>query len=275
VTGARIPLAGTSELRPAWRRTRAIRGVLALALVVLVVVAAIVSNRPPAHAVRFLPRASNGIIVLDLSASISSDTFNRIGETLDELASTNGRYGLVVFSDVAYQALPPGTPSAALVPYARYFKAPPQKTPGLLPAFPVNPWTDSFSAGTRISAGLGLAFSIIKSDRLAHPGVILISDLDDDPSDAGKPLAAAMFAFRTEHVAVRVVALNPSPSDQAMFENLLGAASHLTQAHLPGDRTTTRSAGFPYPLAALAVVIALALAANELFGRSLSWEARA
>lgn len=272
-TASRIPLAGTSELRPAWRRTRAIRGALALALVALVVVAAIVSTRPASRPLRFLPRASNGILVLDLSASISSDTFDRIGETLDELAATNGRYGLVVFSDVAYEALPPGTPSAALLPYARFFKVPPQKTPGLLPSFPVNPWNDSFSAGTRISAGLGLAFSIIRSEHLAHPGVILISDLDDDPGDAGKPLAAAMFAFRAEHVAVRVVALNPSPNDQALFEKLLGAATHLTQARLPGDRQTTSSPGFPYALGVLALLIALALAANELYGRSLSWEA--
>jgi hypothetical protein len=274
VIDARIPLADARELRPAWRRTRAIRGALALALVVLVVVAAIVSTRPATHPLHILPRASNGIVVLDLSASISSDTFERIGETLDELAATNGRYGLVLFSDVAYEALPPGTPSAALVPYARFFKAPVQKTPGLLPAFPVNPWTDSFSAGTRISAGLGLAFSIIKSEHLAHPGVILISDLDDDPDDSGKPLAAAMLAFRSEHVAVRVVALNASPNDQALFEQLLGAASHLTQARLPGDRQVTSGARVPRRLVALAVVIALALAANELFGRSLSWEAR-
>ena len=68
--------------------------------------------------VQLLPKESNAIVVLDLSASISSDTFNRIGETLDQLAATNGRYGLIVFSDVAYQALPPGTPSAQLRPFS-------------------------------------------------------------------------------------------------------------------------------------------------------------
>ena len=58
--------------------------------------------------------ATDGLVVLDLSASISTDTYARIGATLDELADTGGRYGLIVFSDTAYLALPPGTPAAEL-----------------------------------------------------------------------------------------------------------------------------------------------------------------
>jgi hypothetical protein len=265
-----IPLADGAELAPLWRRTRAVRGVLACALVALVVVTALLSSRPTSHPLRFLPRASNGIVVLDLSASISSDTFNRIGETLDELASTNGRYGLVVFSDVAYEALPPGTPSSALLPYARYFKVPTASSSGLSLAFPVNPWTNSFSAGTRISAGLGRALELIRSDHIGHPGVILISDLDDDPGDAVS-LESIIEAYRQLGVAVKVVALNPAPNDQQRFEELLGQAAQISQAHLPGDRVAASSSSFPVALAVLAVVIALALAANELFGARLTW----
>ena len=117
-----------------------------------------------------------------MSASISTDTFQRIGATLRRSGQTNGRYGLVIFSDVAYQALPPGTPSAALKPYARYFTLPAAQN-GFLPQIPLNPWTNSFSGGTRIAAGLALALKIIQTKRLAHPAVILVSDLDDDPGD--------------------------------------------------------------------------------------------
>jgi hypothetical protein len=266
----RIPFADIAELRPAWRRTVVIRGALVVALVALLAVAALLASRPTSHPLRFLPRASNGIVVLDLSASISSDTFNRIGETLDELAATNGRYGLVVFSDVAYQALPPGTPSSQLLPFARYFRVPDQTTPGLGPQFPTNPWTNPFSAGTRISAGLGLALNVIHTQRLSHPGVILISDLDDDPGDL-ENLASSALAYRQQGIDIRIVALNPAPQDEQLFGKLLGDASHITQAHLPGDRTSTTSSHFPTALALLAVVIALALAANELFSPRLTW----
>lgn len=269
---AHIPLGDAGELAPAWRRTRVVRGVLAAALAVLIVATALLVSSPTTHTLRFLPEQSNGIVVLDLSASISSDTFNRIGETLDELAATNGRFGLVVFSDVAYQALPPGTPSSALRPYARYFKVPEQTTPGLAPSFPVNPWTSSFSAGTRISSGLGLAFNVIRSERLARPGVILISDLDDDPGD-DVPLRSIALAYRHEAVRLRIVALNPAPNDQERFSQLLGPAASITQANLPGEQTATSHASFPTGLAVLAIVIALALAANELVSARLTWSA--
>ncbi|MEO9176249.1 MAG: vWA domain-containing protein [Gaiellales bacterium] len=268
---AAIPLVGAGELRRVFRRTRLIRLALAVALVALVLVTALLASRPTSHPLRFLPRASNGIIVLDLSASISSDTFNRIGETLDELAGTNGRYGLILFSDVAYEALPPGTPSASLRPYARYFKVPPQAAPGLLASFPLNPWASSFSAGTRISAGLGLALQLIRQQRLSHPGVILISDLDDDPADLGN-VARGILAYRQLGYDLRIVALDPSPDDRDRFRALLNNAARITNANLPGDRTSSSGARFPVALASLVALVALLLAANELHGARLSWE---
>jgi hypothetical protein len=265
-----LPLADLADLARAWRRTSVVRAVLAVALVALVLAAAVVGSRPASQPMRFLPRASNGIVVLDLSASISSDTFNRIGQTLSELSATNGRYGLVAFSDVAYQALPPGTPSSALAPFARYFQVPDQTSPGLAPAFPTNPWTNSFSAGTRISAGLGLALKILRSQRLSHPGVILISDLDDDPGDL-ENLASSALAYRRLGIEIHIVALNPSPQDTQRFSQLLGDATHITLAHLPGDRTVGGATHFPIWIAVLAAIVALALAGNELTSARLTW----
>ena len=121
--------------------------------------------------------------MLDVSASISTDTYSRIGGTLPRSRDSGGRFGLVVFSDQAYEALPPGTPAADLAPLVRYFTLPQQTQPGFAPTFPPNPWRATFSAGTRISAGLELAHRIALEDKPRRPTVVLVSDLDDDPSD--------------------------------------------------------------------------------------------
>lgn len=264
-----IPLADLPRLERARRRTALVRATLAVALIALVVTAAAAATHQQGHTLRFLPNGSNGIVVLDLSASISSDTFERIGKTLDQLASTNGRYGLVIFSDIAYEALPPGTPSAELKPYARFFIPGPTQ-PGFLPAFPVNPWTNSFTGGTRIAAGLGLALQIIQAQHLKHPGVVLVSDLDDDPGDI-KSLASVALAYRQLGIPVHIVALNPNPDDQQLFGNLLAQAATIQHAQLPGQRSKRSGASVPPWLAALAVLVALGLAGNELWSARLTW----
>jgi len=264
-----LPLADYGRLEHAHRRTTIIRAALAALLAGLVVAAAVAATRPSAKTISFLPQGSTGIVVLDLSASISTDTYQRIGKTLTELAGTNGRYGLVVFSDVAYQALPPGTPSAALKPYARYFTLP-SVSNGFLPQFPINPWTNSFSGGTRIAAGLGLALRIIQVQHLKQPAVVLVSDLDDDPGDL-KSLAGVSLAYRQDGIPVRIVALDPQPKDEALFGRLLERAATVQHAQLPGERAQTVGAAAPPVLATLVALVALALAANELWGARLSW----
>jgi hypothetical protein len=264
-----VPIADFRWLEPARRRTTIVRLVLAGTLVALVAGAIVASARPQSPTLRFLPRGSTGIVVLDLSASISSDTYQRIGQTLRELASTNGRYGLVVFSDIAYQALPPGTPSAELKPYARYFTLPPTQG-GFLPEFPTNPWTNSFSGGTRISAGLGLALRIVQQEHVAKPAIVLVSDLDDDPGDI-QHLAGVALAYRQANIPVRVVALDPQPNDQQLFARLLERAATVEHARLPGERASTTGAPVPEWLAALTVAVALVLGANELWAARLDW----
>jgi hypothetical protein len=264
-----IPLAGAEGLGRLRRRTSLVRAALAAALVAAIAGTIVASAHPQSPTLRFLPRGTSGIVVLDLSASISSDTYQRIGQTLRELASTNGRYGLVVFSDVAYQALPPGTPSAELKAYARYFTLP-RAPSGFLPAFPANPWTNDFSGGTRISAGLGLALQIIRTADVAKPAIVLVSDLDDDPGDI-QHLAGVALAYRQANIPVRVVALDPQPQDQQLFARLLERAAVVEHARLPGERARTTGAPVPEWLAALTVVVALLLAANELWGARLEW----
>ena len=125
-----IPLADAGALRPAATRTLLVRIALAATLAGLVVAAALVSRHPHTETIVTLPAHSSAIVVLDVSASISADTYSRIGATLSSLARSDGRYGLVVFSDQAYEALPPGTGSQrsraarALLHAASAFEAP-------------------------------------------------------------------------------------------------------------------------------------------------------
>jgi hypothetical protein len=271
MTAGSIPIADFRRLERARRRTGIIRVTLAAGLIALLVAGAAAATRDTQRTLQFLPNGSSGIVVLDLSASISSDTFQRIGETLRELAATNRRYGLVVFSDVAYQALPPGTPSASLKPYARFFTLPPARG-GFLPAFPVNPWTNSFTGGTRIAAGLGLALRVIQAQHLRHPGVILVSDLDDDPGDL-KSLASVSLAYRHLGIPVRIVGLNPQPADQQLFSNLLAGTAKQQAARLPSERVRQSGSSIPALLAVVTVLVALALGANELWSARLRWAA--
>jgi hypothetical protein len=222
------------------------------------------------NAVVPLPHASTAIVVLDVSASISSDTFSRIGNTLAQLASSRGRYGLIVFSDQAYEALPPGTPAADLRPYVRYFVLPQQVTPGFQPTYPPNPWSTTFTAGTNISTGMALARQVALGG-VRRPVVILISDLDDDPGDVPR-LASVLEEYQRNAIPVRVVALNPTPSDEELFTKLLGPSAPIAQGALPnGTPATHTHAPFPWLLVGLALAAAALLAAFEAWAPALTW----
>ncbi|HZS24963.1 MAG TPA: vWA domain-containing protein [Gaiellaceae bacterium] len=265
-----IPLADARSLRPAARITSAVLLTAAAAAVALGIAFLLESRHPHTQTIVPLPAHADTVLVLDLSASISSDTYSRIGGTLAALSRSGRRFGLVVFSDQAYEALPPGTPSADLAPFVRYFTLPPQRSPGFAPAFPPNPWgVSGFSGGTRISAGMELAHRIAASGG-RHATVVLVSDLDDNPNDLTR-LATVMLAFRRDHVPVRIVGLNPEPNDVALFQRLtqpapvVAEAPTLSQAP-PQDRTP-----FPWLLVALALALAAVLAAGALWAPRLDW----
>jgi hypothetical protein len=100
--------------------------------------------------------------------------------------------------------------------------------------------------------------------------VILVSDLNDDPGDL-KNLAGVSLAYRQAGIPVRIVALDPQPNDEALFGRLLERAATVQHARLPGERSLTVGPDVPPVLAALAVLVALALAANELWAARLTW----
>ena len=117
-----IPLAEAQTYGGPLRRTRLLRLGLAAALAVAAAaaLAAAWALRPAKPAL--LPAGTTGVIVLDVSTSIGVRTHKQIAHTLATAAQTRDRYGLVLFSDSAYEALPPGTPSAELRRYERLFR---------------------------------------------------------------------------------------------------------------------------------------------------------
>ena len=254
-----IPFGELEAIAPATRRTLVLRVFLGLATVITAGAVFVLGRGASAPPV-LLPAGSDGLVVLDLSASISSDTYARIGGTLDRLAGTGGRYGLIVFSDTAYLALPPGTPASELQSFARRFDLP-AKTSGAI-AMPTNPWTRSFSAGTKISTGLQLALDTIRERRLGRPAVLLVSDLDDDAGDRER-LTSTALSFHRLGIPVRVVGLNPSTEDRRYMEQLLRRPDDLSSAGLPGKERGGALLKLPLLLVALAAAVALAL--RELF----------
>lgn len=260
-----LPLSDAQGLRRAARRTALQRALLAAGVLVAAVAVVLAARDPEVESQPLLPTDADGIVVLDLSASISGDTHQRIRSTLLRLAAAGGRHGLVVFSDIAYEALPPGTSASELRRVARYYDAPDGQLADR------TPWSFAFSGGTRISTGLELASSIIDRDALDRPALLLVSDLDDDTADVAR-MRRALEHLEASGAEVRVVALSPDPEDQRLFRRLLepGAVTPATLDAPAGDGV---QAELPWTIVVLGLLLALALAAHELWRARLRWAA--
>jgi hypothetical protein len=275
--GETIRLAEIASFAGAARRARRIRLLLAGALFGAVAVAFALAPGAPGR--RFLPSKTVGIVALDVSASIKPETYYRIEHELATLAATRDRFGLVLFSDVAYEALPPGTPSSELKPLLPFF-APPgsgQSQAGVAGDTARSPWEQWFSAGTNISSGLFLAAQMLRRDHVEHGAVVLISDLADDPTDLAR-LANAVLLYQQSHIPLEIVALNPTPADAEFFKNLLGTQALFQTAQLP---TSAEAAGklaltgtFPTAFVVVGCVGILLLAVNEWWAEPLRWRSR-
>ena len=268
-TTSALPLADAPRLRRAARRTRIaqlVALVAVLAAATWLVVAAFDLKRSTTV---FAPQSTTAIVVLDVSASISSDTYDRIVATLDRLADSDGRYGLVLFSDTAYLALPPGTAAAELRPFARFFRLP-SGSGAELPQPPGSPWTDTFSAGTRISTGLERALTEIRASGVDRPAVVLVSDLDDDTSDLDR-LTNVALAYRRAGIPLHVVGLNPAPEDAAIIRSLLANPDDLVPAPARETASSRFLAGRGASVAVATVLLAVALALLLVVTQRVRW----
>ena len=182
----RVQLADFRSLARFAARSRRAQLFLVLAALAAAALAVFLTPHRPTSSGTILRPGSNGIVVVDVSASISSDTYARIASTLDRACGANGgRAGLILFSDTAYQALPPGTPvrGAGAVRSASSSSRR-RRSPGSRRHRRRARGRRSFSAGTRISTGLCACARRDPAARtLRRPLVLLVSDLDDDTGD--------------------------------------------------------------------------------------------
>jgi hypothetical protein len=268
-----IPLGDIAPLVAAGRRTRVLRLALAAALVGLIIAA--FSAGTSAQARRFFPSSTVGIVVLDISSSIQPTTYDLIRQELTSLSETNQRFGVVLFSDDAYEALPPGTPAAELRPFIRFFnpKRPIAYDHSGVPR-PRSPWDESFSGGTSISSGLLLAAQLLQQQHVVHGDVVLISDLVDDPSDYNS-VSDALALYSERSIPLTVVALDPPLEQKDAFESLLVDQGVISNARLPhggaGRGLLTVHAGFATGLAVLGVVAIVLLGVEALWAEPLRW----
>ena len=258
-------------LRSVIMRTTAIRIVLAGVAVALVVAAA-ASARDPATSERALiPQDRVGIVVLDLSLSITDTDYTAIRRTLRRIVAEEASIGLVVFSDVPYELLPPGTPAKELTPFLRLLIA-----PRLGPV--QNPWTQTFRAGTRISVALDLAKSMLERDEIESGSILLVSDLETAPDDV-PALARTVAGIDQSGIRLRIVPLGPSSDALTLFggtarEGRVGrvrpagaggraAGRGLGRSRAPDRAPRARRARLPLPRGARAVGGATRPAASE------------
>jgi hypothetical protein len=262
-----VPLADAPAL---WRyadRTRQVRLALAAGLLVVFGVTVFAGFRLHTRPTSYFASGGNGVIAVDLSASIDPTANARLRTLLRTLANSDQRLGLVVFEEKAYEMLPPGTRGDQLRPMLRFFG-------NSLASFgSETPWSRGFLGGTAISAGLGLAREEARREG-GGGSVLLISDLDDASSDIGS-LTEEISRYRHSGTPLRVLPLAPDDESLAFFTSLVGAKAIVSDAALRQNAAVAEHqsvvASFPLALVALEGVLLLGLALNEYVGRRLEW----
>jgi len=222
---AGIPLAGLDAFAGAVRRTTVQQAVVA-AIAVALLIGAVVSQTTSPTAISSRETTSSGVIVLDVSRSISPQREVEIRTLLKHFATQSQHVGLVFFSDTGYELLPPGTPGTELTPIIHYFtpfKATPQaKKLSLLPT----PWDDTFRGGTEISTGLQAARQALLRQGIHNQPVVLVSDLNTFSNDLPN-VSRAIIQLRQDHIPLRIVALEPTVGDRELFARLAGPNAFL------------------------------------------------
>lgn len=286
--GPELPTSAAAELGRERRRTWIVRLALATLAVGLLAAAFIVSRDLKALPTTYFATGSGGIVVLDLSSSVDQQKAQRAQRVIRSMAETEGRIGLVVFSDTAYEMLPPDTRSEELRPILRFFEAPPG---GFRPGFgrrrgggstdtprqqdrEQSPWSLSFRGGTKISTGLAEARAIVHREGDPSLSVLLLSDLDNSGFDSSS-LIEEVTAYEREALNLRVIPLFPAAEDRDFFERVVGKEAVIDRTELVRNTTVRESltlvGSSPWTLVLLGAGLLALLAANERYGARLVW----
>jgi len=252
-----IPTGERGRFRGRARRTLLVRAALALVLLATLALAFLVARDEGVQSAPLVPTGSTGMLVLDLSASVYEGAF---GQTIQELAETDEKVGVVAFSDAAYELVPPGTPGRELLPLLRYFE--PTSTSGNLPR---NPW-EQFRAGTRISEGLKVAREVLLERGSDDGSIVLVSDLEILPDEITR-LADVAALLRGDGIELRIVPLFPTPEKQERIDAILSSAKVLREsseaAPVRAPEASTLSNAAPWLFVAVSALLVVLLAANE------------
>ncbi len=246
-------------------RTRILRLSLVLAALVLLAAAAASARGLDTRERGLLPPGSTGVVVVDLSLSIANEDYTIVRSALRRLIAEDAPVGLVVFSDVPYELLPPGTPASEMKPMLRLL-VPPDLGPI------VNPWSQAFRAGTRISAALELAKDLLERDGVTNGSVLLVSDLETAPDDIPQ-LAQTIDDLRRSSIDLRVFPLAPSSEAVQLFAGLLEDEAFAAPVSSSDPRPVASEARSRVPVALLVLggLVFLALALHERFGGRLGF----
>ena len=276
----RIPVAGVDGLARAGRRTSAMRLLLALAILTALAFCVLLASDLRTRPNSYFAGGGSGIVVADLSSSVDPNKYRRLSRVFRTFVRTNQPLGLVVFSDTAYEVLPPGTRGEELRPILRYFQPPEQaarqgaQRRGEGFGFLTSPWSGVFRGGTRISLGLGIAREMVERDGVVNPTVVLVSDLDDSQFDL-KPLTQEVIRYRRAGIDLRLVPLFPGSDDRELFGRLVGEDAFVYNDELlRNTRLEERRSlvgAFPLALVGLGALVLLLLALNEHVNGRLSW----
>lgn len=270
-----IPLADAGSLFPAATRALAVRAGVAAVVVALAVACVVAVRGTGARATSYFAAGADGVVVLDVSSSINQAGYERTARTLEALADTGQRLGLVAFSDVAYEMLPPGTSGEEVRPLLNALRVPggAGAAGGAVPGLLVNPWSQ-LSGGTAISTGLTVAREMLERDAAGRGAVLLISDLNEAVTDL--PAAAREIrTYRAQGIDLRIVPLFPSEESVALFTRMVGRQAFLDREELLANTRVaerrTLHGDFPFVLVAAAGLLLAALAVNEYASRRLTW----
>lgn len=244
-------------------RTEALRILLALALLGTLALLFMSARAAGAGRAAVFPAGTDtGVVALDMSASISGPTYARVATTLRGIAAANQSVGLVMFSDTAYELLPPNSPPSALTQFVPFFV--PLRYYGSTPVFQQGPW-DMFMGGTRVALGLIASENALKRAGVQHGAILLVSDLDDSEADDAL-LEAEAVRLKNDHIPVRIVPLFASAHDKAHFAALFGDNVFVDPkvfTHTVTRHTQSIAAPAPWALIGLGLLLVLLLAANE------------
>jgi hypothetical protein len=264
-----IPLADLALLNRPLVRTTVTRLGLLVALAALAAISIWRATQLSANALSVLPHRSSTVLVLDQSKSVYLSGYQEIAGLLDAFAKADAPVGLIVFSDTAYEMLPPGSHGSELRPLIRYYVPTKGGTKSLPsgPTFITSPWDRSFSAGTKISGALQLGERLLKREHVGRGTLLLISDLDTADTDL-PAFARTLNELRSSPtVDLRILALHPDPGPRHFVEKIMGkgpfiSGSGFASRHV--NPTQRFAAASPLWLVVPALLLIAALAANEL-----------